>query len=73
MPATLGIDETGAQVDQQQQLLLMAAKKRYAWIEIGGGTGENIEKMNKYFPIANFHRVYLIDITPSLCEIARKR
>ncbi len=69
MPTTLGIDETGAQVDQQQLL----AKKRYAWIEIGGGTGENIEKMNKFFPIANFHRVYLIDITPSLCEIARKR
>lgn len=29
--------------------------------------------MNSFFPISNFDRVYLIDITPSLCQIARKR
>lgn len=29
--------------------------------------------MNQYFPISNFERVYLVDITPSLCEIARQR
>ncbi|KAJ3286864.1 hypothetical protein HK104_008851 [Borealophlyctis nickersoniae] len=48
-------------------------EKRFAWIDIGGGTGENIERMNAYFPICNFSRVYVVDITPSLCEIARKR
>ncbi|KAJ3340466.1 hypothetical protein HDU91_000850 [Kappamyces sp. JEL0680] len=52
---------------------LSCAGKRFAWIDVGGGTGENIEKMNAYFPISNFDRVYLVDITPSLCEIARKR
>jgi betaine lipid synthase len=29
--------------------------------------------MNTFFPISNFDRVYLVDITPSLCQIARKR
>lgn len=37
------------------------------------GTGENIERMDRYFPISNFDRVYLVDITPSLCQVARDR
>ena len=52
---------------------LSCAGKRFAWVDVGGGTGENIERMNTYFPISNFERVYLVDITPSLCEIAKKR
>jgi betaine lipid synthase len=49
------------------------AGKRFAWIDVGGGTGENIERMNQFFPISNFEKVYLVDITPSLCEVARQR
>nr|KAJ3420957.1 hypothetical protein HK105_004835 [Polyrhizophydium stewartii] len=52
---------------------LAGVDKRFAWIDIGGGTGENIERMNAFFPIRNFDKVYLVDITPSLCEVARKR
>ena len=51
----------------------MNTTTKYCWIDVGGGTGENIERMNDYFDIKRFHRVYLVDITPSLCEIARKR
>jgi betaine lipid synthase len=29
--------------------------------------------MNSFFPISNFERVYLVDITPSLCQVARQR
>jgi betaine lipid synthase len=29
--------------------------------------------MNEYIPISSFHTVYLVDITPSLCEVAQKR
>ena len=50
-----------------------SAEKRFAWIDIGGGTGENIERMNQFFPIRNFDRVYVVDITPSLCKVAEKR
>ncbi|KAJ3056798.1 hypothetical protein HK097_004062 [Rhizophlyctis rosea] len=52
---------------------LTGVDKRFAWVDIGGGTGENIERMNAFFPIRNFDMVYLVDITPSLCEVARKR
>lgn len=44
------------------------------WIDIGGGTGKNIEMMNEFFPIdENFAAVYLVDLSHSLCEVARAR
>ena len=52
---------------------LAESDKRFAWIDIGGGTGENIERMNRFFPVRNFDRVYVVDITPSLCKVAEER
>lgn len=43
-------------------------------IQIGGGTGYNIEKLNEILPIAeNFSAVYLVDLSPSLLAVARRR
>ncbi|PSR97104.1 hypothetical protein PHLCEN_2v4385 [Hermanssonia centrifuga] len=36
--------------------------KPLVWVDIGGGTGLNIEEMDKYFPIGDFDSVYLIDL-----------
>ncbi|KAI7850522.1 hypothetical protein BDC45DRAFT_517852 [Circinella umbellata] len=43
------------------------------WIDLGGGTGWNIEEMHTTFPIDNFEKVILVDLTPSLCKIAEER
>lgn len=44
------------------------------WYDIGGGTGYNIEVMDSLVGIQNFfEHVYLIDLSPSLCEVARQR
>lgn len=43
------------------------------WIDLGGGTGWNIERMNEFFPISDFDQVYLVDLTPSLCKVAKER
>ncbi|KAK8214366.1 hypothetical protein IWZ01DRAFT_238092 [Phyllosticta capitalensis] len=44
------------------------------WIDIGGGTGWNIEQMSKFLDVPEFFRsVYVVDLSPSLCEIARER
>ncbi|KAJ3336111.1 hypothetical protein HDU93_003642 [Gonapodya sp. JEL0774] len=51
----------------------LGAVKRIAWLDVGGGTGENIERMNTFYRVSNFDVVYLVDITPSLCEVARRR
>ncbi|TFK44649.1 hypothetical protein BDQ12DRAFT_593303 [Crucibulum laeve] len=47
--------------------------KRLVWVDIGGGTGHNIELMDKHFPISSFDTVYLIDLCEPLLEVARKR
>ncbi|GAA6014576.1 hypothetical protein JCM10207_001650 [Rhodosporidiobolus poonsookiae] len=48
-------------------------KKRLVWLDIGGGTGWNVEEMDKYFPIAELDAVYVLDLCAPLLEVSRKR
>ncbi|KZP16506.1 hypothetical protein FIBSPDRAFT_1047462 [Athelia psychrophila] len=48
-------------------------EKRLVWVDIGGGTGYNIELMNKHIPISSFDAVYLIDLCEPLLQVARQR
>lgn len=49
-------------------------KKKPIWVDIGGGTGYNIEAMQVYLDVPTFFaKVYLVDLSPSLLEVARKR
>ncbi|KAF9071138.1 S-adenosyl-L-methionine-dependent methyltransferase [Rhodocollybia butyracea] len=48
-------------------------EKRLVWVDIGGGTGHNIELMDQFFPITSFDAVYLIDLCEPLLQVARKR
>lgn len=42
--------------------------------QIGGGTGWNIEQLNRHMSVPDtFSAVYLVDLSPSLCEVARER
>jgi betaine lipid synthase len=42
--------------------------------QVGGGTGWNIEAMSEFVNVPEFFSsVYLVDFSPSLCEVARKR
>ncbi|KAL2834428.1 hypothetical protein BDW59DRAFT_47280 [Aspergillus cavernicola] len=44
------------------------------WVDIGGGTGYNIEAMATFLSVSEvFSQVYLVDLSPSLCEVARQR
>jgi betaine lipid synthase len=41
---------------------------------MGGGTGWNIERMSAFIPVSQYFRsVYLVDFSPSLCEVAKAR
>ncbi|KAF2398294.1 hypothetical protein EJ06DRAFT_564610 [Trichodelitschia bisporula] len=56
------------------QLKQMSFATKPIWIDIGGGTGWNIEKMGDYLPVNDFfHAVYVVDLSTSLCEVARAR
>ena len=48
-------------------------KNNLVWIDMGGGTGYNVEEMDKYFSLNNFKKIYIVDLCPSLCEKARQR
>ncbi|QRW21732.1 betaine lipid synthase [Rhizoctonia solani] len=47
--------------------------KPLVWVDIGGGTGWNIETMDAYLPIKQFDAIYLVDLCEPLLQIARKR
>ena len=49
-------------------------KSKPIWVDVGGGTGWNIETMARFLDVSNyFSDIYLVDFSPSLCEVARKR
>ncbi|GAA5990341.1 hypothetical protein JCM10908_007325 [Rhodotorula pacifica] len=47
--------------------------KKLVWLDIGGGTGWNVEEMDKHFPIKDFDAVYVLDLCEPLLEVSRKR
>ncbi|CUS08277.1 unnamed protein product [Tuber aestivum] len=68
---------------REEMLALAAAQLKYrakkegrkaVWVDIGGGTGYNVETLNKYLSVQGFFsKVYLVDLSPSLCDVARER
>lgn len=49
-------------------------KKGLVWVDIGGGTGWNVEYMNSILPLTkHFKSIYIVDLSPSLLEVAKKR
>lgn len=40
------------------------------WIDLGGGTGENIDMMSEYMPLDKFKKIYVVDLANSLCKVA---
>ncbi|KAL9579660.1 MAG: hypothetical protein Q9212_004974, partial [Teloschistes hypoglaucus] len=61
------------------QLKFQAQQGRFdlskpVWVDVGGGTGYNIEAMNVHLDVPTFFAaVFLVDLSPSLCDVARKR
>ena len=48
--------------------------KRPIWVDVGGGTGWNIERMQEHLDVPTFfHAVYLVDLSSSLCDVAKQR
>lgn len=45
-------------------------KEKPIWVDLGGGTAENVLMMSKYMPLSSFKKIYVVDLTPSLCKVA---
>lgn len=48
-------------------------KKRPVWIDMGGGTGANVEMMAELGLLQHFRKVYVVDLSASLLGLAQKR
>lgn len=49
-------------------------QRKPIWVDIGGGTGYNIEAMQAYVDVPTFfEKVFLVDLSPSLLQVARRR
>eukprot|EP00245_Coleochaete_scutata_P005726 TRINITY_DN1951_c0_g1_i1.p1 TRINITY_DN1951_c0_g1~~TRINITY_DN1951_c0_g1_i1.p1 ORF type:complete len:664 (-),score=144.25 TRINITY_DN1951_c0_g1_i1:680-2671(-) len=43
------------------------------WVDLGGGTGENVDMMSEYIDLSCFKKIYVVDICTALCEVAEKK
>eukprot|EP00879_Flechtneria_rotunda_P011867 GHRR01012396.1.p1 GENE.GHRR01012396.1~~GHRR01012396.1.p1 ORF type:complete len:672 (+),score=176.99 GHRR01012396.1:1113-3128(+) len=41
------------------------------WVDMGGGTGENVDMMADYMSLHHFKAIYVVDLCHSLCEQAK--
>uniref|UniRef100_A0A7S0URH5 Betaine lipid synthase n=1 Tax=Polytomella parva TaxID=51329 RepID=A0A7S0URH5_9CHLO len=51
----------------------LKGRKNLVWVDLGGGTGENVDMMSKFIPLENFKAVYVVDLCHSLCEVSRQK
>lgn len=43
------------------------------WVDVGGGTGENVDLMSQYIGLDQFKQIFVVDLCKSLCEVAREK
>lgn len=41
------------------------------WVDVGGGTASNVVAMRRYRQLETFDRIYVVDISPAMCQTAR--
>jgi len=47
--------------------------KDLVWVDLGGGTGQNVETMASFCDLSLFKKIYVVDICGPLCDIARAK
>lgn len=43
------------------------------WVDLGGGTAENVDLMAEFLDLSAFQQIYIVDLCPALCEVARDK
>lgn len=56
-----------------KKMLELEETDELVWVDLGGGTAENVKSMSKYMDLAKFQKIYVVDICGPLCEVARKK
>ena len=48
-------------------------RRDMVWVDLGGGTGSNVEMMEEHLPLTQFSAIYVVDLCHALCEEAIAR
>lgn len=51
----------------------LAERSDMVWVDLGGGTAENVKYMEKYINLKKFAKIYVVDLCPSLCKVAAEK
>eukprot|EP00850_Spirogloea_muscicola_P021425 SM000249S08236 [mRNA] locus=s249:17321:22871:+ [translate_table: standard] len=43
------------------------------WVDLGGGTAENVEMLSEYIDLECFSKIYVVDLCSALCDVARQK
>lgn len=55
------------------QVEAMEDQSGLVWVDLGGGTGENIDMMSDYIDLKKFSKIYMVDLCGPLCEVAKQK
>ncbi|KAH6558747.1 hypothetical protein KP509_1Z048000 [Ceratopteris richardii] len=56
-----------------KKMLELGESVDLVWVDLGGGTAENVRSMSKYMDLTKFKKIYVVDICGPLCNVARKK
>ena len=56
-----------------KKMLELADPTGLVWVDLGGGTAENVKTMSKYIDLSKFEKIYVVDICGPLCDVAKKK
>jgi S-adenosylmethionine-diacylgycerolhomoserine-N-methlytransferase len=71
LAVSTGLTTTTSTINNHQSSIAEQAGERAVWIEMGGGTGSNLEYLGER--IQQLAKVYVVDLSASLLEVASKR
>ncbi|KAI5059149.1 hypothetical protein GOP47_0025468 [Adiantum capillus-veneris] len=56
-----------------RKMLELGDDGELVWVDLGGGTAENVKFMSKYMDLSKFQKIYVVDICGPLCDVARRK
>ncbi|MEW5303500.1 MAG: hypothetical protein WDW38_001833 [Sanguina aurantia] len=51
----------------------LKGRNNLVWVDLGGGTGENVDMMASYIGLDKFKAIYVVDLCTSLCKVAQAK
>lgn len=56
-----------------EQMTALANKEDLVWVDLGGGTAENVDMMADYMDLGAFKKIYVVDLCGPLCQVALEK